>query len=237
MKESLFVQTLNFRTHYDGRLESQSSALRSAVIAGWTGRDPIARDRHIAELEALGVARPKSAPIYYRVSATRLTTSSQIEATGENSSGEVELVLIRDAERLWVGVGSDHTDRKVKTYCVTFSKQMCDKPMTPELWAFDDVRDHWESLALRSWVSEGGEQRLYQQGFAAAMLPPDEIIAGFASNDSLAEGTAMFCGTLAAQGGIRPLKRSHSNHSIPSSPDGLCRPTMSPFSQWKGKGG
>ena len=91
-------------------------------------------------------------------------TSSQIEATGENEVERSELVLIRDAERLWVGVGSDHTDRKVETYCVTFSKQMCDKPMAPELWAFDDVRDHWDSLELRSWIAEGGEQRLYQQG-------------------------------------------------------------------------
>ncbi|MGD0023493.1 MAG: DUF2848 domain-containing protein [Xanthobacteraceae bacterium] len=201
------AQTLTFLTHHDGRTESQRIALRSAVIAGWTGRDPIAREKHIAELEALGVARPKSTPIYYRVAAARLTTSPRIEATGENSSGEVELVLIRDAKLLWLGVGSDHTDRKVETYCVTFSKQMCDKPIAPELWAFDEVRDHWDSLMLRSWIDEGGEQRLYQEGPASAMLPPDAIIAGFASNGSLPEGTAMFCGTLAAEGGIRPSKR------------------------------
>jgi len=36
-----------------------------AVIAGWTGRDPVARDKHIAELEAIGIARPASTPIYY----------------------------------------------------------------------------------------------------------------------------------------------------------------------------
>jgi hypothetical protein len=35
-----------------------------AVIAGWTGRDPVARDKHIAELEALGIARPATTPIY-----------------------------------------------------------------------------------------------------------------------------------------------------------------------------
>jgi hypothetical protein len=200
-------QTLTFRTHLCGKISSKQIALTSAVIAGWTGRDPIARDRHIAELEALGVARPKSAPIYYRVSAARLTTSSQIEATGDNSSGEVELVLIRDTERLWLGIGSDHTDRKVETYCVTFSKQMCDKPLAPELWAFDEVRDHWDSLVLRSWIDEGGEQRLYQEGPASTMLAPDAIIAGFAPSGSLPEGTAMFCGTLAAKGGIRPSKR------------------------------
>ncbi len=42
------------------------------VIAGWTGRDPVARDHHIKELEALGIAPPASTPIYYRCSARRL---------------------------------------------------------------------------------------------------------------------------------------------------------------------
>ena len=65
-----------------------------AVIAGWTGRDPVARDKHIAELEAIGIARPASTPIYYRVSARRLTTGDSIEVCGGDSSGEVEFVLI-----------------------------------------------------------------------------------------------------------------------------------------------
>ena len=63
---------------------------------------------------------------------------------GENSSGEVEFVLVRSEDDLWIGVGSDHTDRTVETYNVTVSKQMCDKPIAPELWCFEDVRDHWE---------------------------------------------------------------------------------------------
>ena len=29
-----------------------------AVLAGWTGRDPVARDKHIAELESIGIAPP-----------------------------------------------------------------------------------------------------------------------------------------------------------------------------------
>jgi len=39
-------------------------AIDQLVIAGWTGRDPVARDKHIAELEALGIARPATTPIY-----------------------------------------------------------------------------------------------------------------------------------------------------------------------------
>jgi hypothetical protein len=94
-----------------------------AVIAGWTGRDPVARDKHIAELEAIGIARPASTPIYYRVAACRLTTEDSIEVSGTESSGEVEFVLIGWQGRTFVGVGSDHTDRKVEAYSVTVSKQ------------------------------------------------------------------------------------------------------------------
>lgn len=201
------VETLTFRMHGRDGVETRPIALRTAVVAGWTGRDPVAREKHIKELMALGVARPATTPIYYRVSASRLTTAAQIEAIGESSSGEVEPVLIRDAGKVWIGVGSDHTDRKVETYNVTTSKQMCDKPIAPELWPFDDVRDHWDSLILRSWIEEGGERRLYQEGAMAAMLVPGAIITGFAPNGELADGTAMFCGTLAARGGIRPSSR------------------------------
>lgn len=201
------VETLTFRMHGRDGVETRPITLRTAVIAGWTGRDPVAREKHIKELMALGVARPATTPIYYRVSASRLTTAAQIEAIGESSSGEVEPVLIRDAGKVWIGVGSDHTDRKVETYNVTTSKQMCDKPIAPELWPFDDVRDHWDSLILRSWIEEGSERRLYQEGAMAAILVPDTIVAGFAPNGELADGTAMFCGTFAARGGIRPSSR------------------------------
>jgi hypothetical protein len=104
-----------------------------AVMAGWTGRDPVARDRHIAELEAIGIARPATAPIYYRVAARRLTMADSIEVSGSETSGEVEFVLIGWEGRIFVGVGSDHTDRKVESYSVTVSKQMCDKPIASVL--------------------------------------------------------------------------------------------------------
>src|SRR6185295_19149268 len=109
-------------------------AIDQAVIAGWTGRDPVARDKHIAELEAIGIARPVTTPIYYRCCARRLTTEDAIEVCGGDSSGEVEFVLIGWQGRTFVGLGSDHTDRKVEAYSVTVSKQMCDKPVASVLW-------------------------------------------------------------------------------------------------------
>ena len=88
------VYDLTFNVEDKGALTPLTLAIDQAVIAGWTGRDPVARDKHIAELEAIGIARPASTPIYYRCSARRITLEDRIEVCGEDSSGEVEFVLI-----------------------------------------------------------------------------------------------------------------------------------------------
>src|SRR5262249_32814032 len=147
-------------------------AIETAVIAGWTGRDPAAVEKHIEELAVLGVRRPATTPIFYRVAASRLTIEERIEVLGSASSGEVEFVLLKTEGRLWIGVGSDHTDREVEAYGVSVSKQMCEKPIAPQLWAFDDVRPHWDRLILRSFAVEGGKRALYQEGSVAAMRAP-----------------------------------------------------------------
>jgi hypothetical protein len=148
------------------------------------------------------VKRPASTPIFYRASVARLTTQGVIEATGDASGGEVEYLLLRHDGRLWVGAGSDHTDRQVETYGVTVSKQMCDKPMAAQFWAYDEVAPHWDRLMLRSYVTEGGKRSTYQDGTVAAMLPPQDLLARYGA-DKMTDGTLMFCGTLAARGGVR----------------------------------
>jgi hypothetical protein len=178
-----------------------------AVIAGWTGRDPVARDKHIAELEAIGIARPASTPIYYRVAARRLTTADSIEVSGGDSSGEVEFVLIGWQGRIFVGLGSDHTDRKVETYSVTVSKQMCDKVVAPVLWELKDVAGHWDRMILRSHAWIGGARVLYQEGTLDSMLSVEDLIQRGFGGAGFPDGCAMFGGTFAARGGIRPASR------------------------------
>jgi hypothetical protein len=178
-----------------------------AVIAGWTGRDPVARDKHIAELEAIGIARPASTPICYRVSARRITTEDSIEVSGADSSGEVEFVLVGWQGRIFVGLGSDHTDRKVETYSVTVSKQMCDKVMAPVLWELEDVAAHWDRMILRAHAWIGGARVLYQEGTLDHMLPVADLIRLGFGGKSFPDGCAMFGGTFAAKGGIRPADR------------------------------
>src|SRR4051812_2507793 len=201
------VYDLTFNVEDKGALTPLTLAIDQAVIAGWTGRDPVARDKHIAELEAIGIARPASTPIYYRCSARRITLEDRIEVCGDDSSGEVEFVLIGWQGRIFVGCGSDHTDRKVEAYSVTVSKQMCDKPMAPVLWELEDVIAHWDQLVLRAWATIGGERVLYQEGTLDHMLPVKDLIARGFDGKALPDGCAMFGGTFAAKGGIRPADR------------------------------
>jgi hypothetical protein len=177
--------------------------VRELVVAGWTGRDVAALEKHIRELEAIGVKRPKTTPIFYRVAASLLTNADTIEALGDQSSGEAECVVYSLADGLFVGLGSDHTDRKAETVGVSLSKQMCAKPVSREIWRLEDVAVHWNKLILRSYVGSGGTRRLYQEGSVAAMRPPNDLFKLYGGGP-LAAGTAMFCGTLAVHGGITP---------------------------------
>ena len=170
-------RTLNLTLQSDHSATPRNVPIDELVVAGWTGRDPAAVEKHIKELEKLGVKRPATTPIFYRVSAARLTTDAEIEVVGERSGGEVEFLLLQHGGRLWVGTGSDHTDREVETYGVTVSKQMCDKPLAPLFWPYDEVAPHWDRLMLRAHVIEGGARVLYQEGAVAAMMDPKELLA------------------------------------------------------------
>jgi hypothetical protein len=182
-----------------------TAGIGELVIAGWTGRDQAAMEAHMAEMEAIGIARPKTTPIFYRVAASLLTTDAEIQVAGTDSSGEVEAVVLSLPDGLHIGVGSDHTDRKVEAYNITVSKQACAKPLGPTLWRFGDVADRWDELILRSWTTVGGKRRAYQEGPAAKMRHPYELIEKYlGAGTTLPVGTAMFCGTQPVIGAIEP---------------------------------
>lgn len=197
---------LTFNRVMAGRSDRIAVAIDNLIIAGWAGRDEEAIRHHIEELAAIGVPRPTSVPTYYRVSADNLTQGELLVVLGPDSSGEVEPVVVALADGLWVGLGSDHTDRKAETIGIALSKQLCGKPIGRTLWRLSDVEGHWDRLALRAWATINGQRVLYQQGQLAALRPPSDLIERLAGA-ALAPGTVMFCGTLGAIGGIRPAAR------------------------------
>ena len=213
---------MRFVLETSGGARGVEAAVEDLVIAGWTGRDAGAVEAHIAELAAIGVARPPRIPCFYRVSAALATTAPAVQVQGAESSGEVEFVLYGTADGMLVGLGSDHTDRKVEAWSVSVSKQMCAKPVSGSVWRFEDVADHWDSLILRSWAVIDGARELYQEGAVSAMRAPDDLIARYTGGAAaLPAGTAMFGGTLAVRGGVRPAGRFEMEISDPVSGRGL----------------
>jgi hypothetical protein len=199
---------LEFDGAAKGGVEKVAVDISDLVIAGWTGRDVAALNHHIEELKAIGVQPPSKVPLYYRVAAQMLTQADRIQVLGDDTSGEVEPVLVGAADRLWITVGADHTDRKLESYGVAHSKQVCPKVIGRTAWRFEEVESHWDRLILRSFITEGGKQVLYQEGPLAKIRTPRELIAGWRKGDKrLPAGVAMFCGTLPALGAIRSSSR------------------------------
>jgi hypothetical protein len=181
------------------------SAINHLVMAGWAGRNTAAVEAHIRELEELGTPRPSRTPIFYRVAAALLTVGDRIQVVGNETSGEVELVLASLDDGMWVGLGSDHTDRALERSNVALSKQLCAKVAAPELWRFADVAQHWDRLILRSWAHRAGGRELYQEGTAAALLPAERLLELYKESEGgLPARGAMFGGTIATVHAIAP---------------------------------
>ena len=130
---------LTFERHSRGGIDRAELAPRTLIVAGWTGRDEKALHHHIEELAAIGVPRPSSVPVFYRISTANLTQATHLEVLGPDTSGEAEPVIVAMHDGLWLGVGSDHTDRKAETMGIALSKQICAKVVGKTLWSLDDV--------------------------------------------------------------------------------------------------
>lgn len=196
---------LTFTRHFIDRADRINVDPTTLIVAGWTGRDEAALRHHIEELAAIGVPRPSSVPVFYRNAVSNIVQTARLEVLGPDTSGEVEPVIVAMEDGLWLGLGSDHTDRKAETMGIALSKQLCGKVMGPDLWRFDDIAAHWDRIVIRAHATIDGACVLYQDGTLAAMRHPADLIAR--CGVPFGAGTVMFCGTLGAQGGIRPASR------------------------------
>lgn len=206
MQQTLFVWKLKMKASFNiesnGEIRAVEVALKDLIVAGWAGRDMAAIEHHIEELAAIGVPRPTSVPLYYRIGANQFTQEEVVQVVGPHSSGEVEALVFEADGQLCLSIASDHTDRKLEAYSVALSKQVCVKPAAKDAWLYDDVKNHIDALILRSWITENGERKLYQDGLMSSLRTPHNLLEGYVG--TFAEGSVMTCGTVGAIGGIRP---------------------------------
>jgi hypothetical protein len=169
------------------RMYNLGSATREASVAA----------HHQEEVARAGVtiALHVPAPRIYPIDAFALTTEEAIGVHGPRSSGEVEIVLVM-TDRLYVGVGSDHTDRDLERGSIAWSKQVNPNILAPTLWVYDEIAAHWDDCVMRSRV----DGRLYQDVGVNAFLSPMDIlkilkerVPGLPARDFV-----VFCSTIVA---------------------------------------
>lgn len=198
---------LTFDRLWQDKRDRVAVQIDTLIVAGWAGRDSHAIEHHIEELAAIGVPRPSSVPLFYRIGTGQLSQTTHLQVLGPDTSGEVEPVVLSLADGLWVAVGSDHTDRKAESAGVALSKQLCSKVVGTGLWRYEEVAPHWDSLILRAWATIDGKRTLYQEGAVSGLRSPADLMQRYSNAETLPPGSLMFGGTIGAIGGIRPGTR------------------------------
>jgi hypothetical protein len=182
----------------DGSATQVNFSARRLLMAGFTGRNQKIAMKHVEELREHGVVAPEKIPSFYAVPNHLVSTATELEVLGRQTSGEVEPVLMFGRDKIYVGVGSDHTDRDLERTSIAKSKVMCGKILAPEVWSYRDVKRHWDELVLRSWIGNSRKKTVYQQAPLGTFLKPEKLMRlarDYVRGGSL-DGTVLFLGTL-----------------------------------------
>ena len=172
--------------------------VQKMVNAGRSARDTSSVRKHMEELRKTGIAISDEFPVFYPKTADRITTSGRFGVLPDSkTSGEVEYVLLFGNSNIYVAVGSDHTDRELEKYNIRMSKQIYCNAMSPAVWRYEDVKEHWDDIIMRAWVKKDGQRRLYQEGKLEKLLRPEKLIEEVKSRvTGDLNGMVIFSGTL-----------------------------------------
>jgi len=148
--------------------------IRRVYNLGSATRDPAVAVPHQEEVakEGVQIALDVPAPRIYPMPRHLVRTDDELFVHCDETSGEVEIVLLV-ADRLYVGVGSDHTDRALERTSILWSKAVNANILAPVIWPWEDVAARWDQMVLRSWV----DGRLYQDVGVNAFLSPADMLA------------------------------------------------------------
>jgi 2-keto-4-pentenoate hydratase/2-oxohepta-3-ene-1,7-dioic acid hydratase in catechol pathway len=177
--------------------EVLSLHVAKSVCIGYSGRNQESVRMHIEELAHEGIPAPPEVPMVYPVSNLLVTQDKDIQIVGEQTSGEVEFVILISSDGKFVSVGSDHTDRKLEAISIPYAKQACPKPVATEAWPLEEVLVHWDQLYLTCEIKLNDQWELYQEGSLASVLPVHEILEFAQRRNCIDEnGSVLFCGTV-----------------------------------------
>ncbi len=173
--------------------------VKRMINAGYTGRNQEAVRKHIKELVKEGISAPESMPTADEVITKLIYFDEEIEVIGDKTSGEAEFVLLCSGKNIYVGVGSDHTDRELEAVSIIKSKQVCPNILSKRVWNYEDVEQDWDQMILRSWVKdEGGQKLVYQEAPLSIMMSPQDLMDFVKAKmgDKTLEGVIIYSGTI-----------------------------------------
>ncbi len=163
---------------------------------GSATREKKSADAHQEEVADIGVkiAFDRPAPRIYPMDTPIVTTSDRIGVLNDQTSGEVEIVVVV-TDDLYIGVGSDHTDRILEKTSILWSKQACANVIAPVLWRFSEIESHWDECRLTMEY----DGKLYQDVAVGVFLPPRRILEILRERllAMPARDFLVFCGTYA----------------------------------------
>ena len=177
--------------------------VKKMINAGRTGRDQEEVKKHVEELRKQGISTPAEVPSFYPILPEAITTDNSIVVLPDSrSSGEVEYVLLLDGSAIYVGVGSDHTDRELEKSNILISKQICPNVISKKVWRYEDVKKYWDDSIIRSWIEKEGQRQLYQEAKLVKMMRPEELIEKVKSRvHGDMTGMVIYSGTVSVIGG------------------------------------
>jgi len=191
------MKTINFKLQRMSGEEDLALSYDELLVIGYAGRNMEKTMEHIKELEEqLGVPAPKKIPTIFECSHELLTQEKDIKFVGSKTSGEVEYVIVLYNDNIYIGLGSDHTDRELESVSVPKAKQVCPKPISKELWDYNDLKDHWDRIKLISYQTINGVEEVYQDGTLADILPVEKILEELKERVGDIKNSIIYSGTV-----------------------------------------
>ena len=186
----------------DGDRLPSGFAVNHACLFGWAGRNREEVKKHALELAEHGIRGPKNMPEHFIISPCMMTHEPVITCVGDGTCGEIEFFFFQKNGEIYVGVGSEHTDRSLEAVDMIKSKAICEKVMSRELWRYEDVKDHWDKIQLTAWQTVDGREAVYQDSPLEALLTLEAIKAEAEKLYPSLEDVVVWSGTIPTVGGL-----------------------------------
>ena len=166
---------------------------KNVYVVGYSGSNKEKTMAHIKELEEqLNVAPPKKIPTVFEVSKELLTQDKDLVFVDDMTSGECEYIIMIKDGTIYIGLGSDHSDRRLEALSVPKAKQICLKPISKDFWKYDEIREHFKKIKLNSKI----DAENYQMGTLADIMSVEDILKELEDRIGPMDNVIIYSGTV-----------------------------------------